>query len=278
MSNIIKFLLKLALAIGIIYWLIQSGRLDFSLVSKSISNGPQWLICLLLILGQAALGSIRWKLILQINSDKIFKPIKVMKVTWIGLFFNSFLPGAVTGDFIKLLYVKDIDPKMSKTYLVTSVLIDRVLGLVGLLSIVGISTLFFYNDIIKFGPNMERLLNFNLLLFLGAVTLVSLLFAPKIIQEKVLKLVLLIPLIGQKVHDLLSEIWFIGAHKKTLLYCLSISLLVQSITICAFYIISSPFYGKEVPLEFIAYLSIRSWSWTLYLRFSLFVYRHKGWS
>tara|TARA_Y100000780_G_scaffold232562_1_gene266417 strand:- start:134208 stop:135206 length:999 start_codon:yes stop_codon:yes gene_type:complete len=254
LSNLIKFLLKLALAIGIIYWLIQSGKLDFSLVSKSISSGPQWIFCLLLIFAQAALSSVRWKLILEINSDKIFSSLKVMKVTWIGLFFNSFLPGAVTGDFIKLLYVKDIDPKMTKTYLVTTVLIDRILGLIGLLTILGMSSMFFYEEIIAFGPKMATLLHFNLLLFAGAMFFISLLFAPQKIQNTVLNLVKMIPVLGEKIEQTLSGVWLIGAQKKTLLTCLGISIILQGITIVAFYIISSPFYGKDVPLTFIASL------------------------
>ena len=254
MSNLIKFFLKLTLAAGIIYWLIQSGKLDFTLVSKAITSGPQWMIALAMIFGQAAVSSIRWKLILEINSDKVFPPLKMIKVTWIGLFFNSFLPGAVTGDFIKLLYVRDIDPKMSKTYLVTSVLIDRVLGLVGLLSILGISSLFFYNDIIQYGPKMERLLHFNLLLFLGGIIFVVLLFAHKSIQARVLALVHLIPILGSKIAKTLNGVWLIGANKRNLLICIGISMFLQASGIIAFYILTSPFYGKSVPLEFIASL------------------------
>jgi len=254
LSKLIKFILKLSLALGIIYWLIQSGKLDFTLVSKSISSGPYWIICLLLIFFQASLSSVRWKIILEINSKINFPPLKVMKVTWIGLFFNSFLPGAVTGDFIKLLYIRDIDPKMSKTYLVTSVLIDRILGLIGLLSILGLSTLFFYSDIIEYGPQMKNLLHFNLLLFAGALVFMALLLAPKSVQSLFLNTTIKIPIIGAKINKTLSGVWLIGSNKKSLFLSLLISVFLQCITIVTFYIISSPFYGKEVPLEFIASL------------------------
>ncbi len=254
MRNLIKLLLKLSLAVGIIYWLIQSGKLDFSLIGKSFAMGYQWLIAFLLIFFQAALGSVRWKLILEINSDQHFPQLQLLKVNWIGLFFNSFLPGAVTGDFIKLLYVKDIDPQMSKTYLVTTVFIDRILGLIGLLTLLGLSSAFFYNDIIQFGPKMEQLLHFNLLLFVGAIFFVILLFAPKKLQDTVLDLSHKVPVIGDKIHKTISGVWLIGSQKGTLMKCLALSLILQAITIVAFYIISSPFYGKEVPLTFIASL------------------------
>ncbi len=254
MRNLIKLLLKLTLAVGIIYWLIQSGKLDFSLIGKSFSMGYEWLIAFFLIVFQAALGSVRWKLILEINSDQHFPHFQLLKVNWIGLFFNSFLPGAVTGDFIKLLYVKDIDPKMSKTYLVTTVFIDRILGLVGLLTLLGLSSAFFYSEIIEFGPKMEQLLHFNLLLFAGAITFIILLFAPKTLQNLVLDLCQKVPVIGEKIHHTISGVWLIGAQKKTLVKCLALSLILQAITIIAFYIISAPFYGKSVPLTFIASL------------------------
>ena len=47
------------------------------------------------------------------------------------------LPGVVTGDVVKLLYVKDMHKNFSKTYLLTSVFIDRIIGLCGLLFLTG---------------------------------------------------------------------------------------------------------------------------------------------
>ena len=254
LRNVLKLFLKLGFAAGIIYWLLKSGKLDFSLVSKSLTSGYNWLFCILIIATIAALSAIRWRWLLKINSDKELPLSKIVKVTWIGLFFNSFLPGAVTGDFIKLLYVRDLDPKISKTYLVTSVLIDRILGLMGLLTIMGLTTVFYYREIVELGPKMEYLLQFNLLLFAGAIVFMTLLFAPQKFQDFFLELSKKIPIIGEKVHKTLSGVWLIGGEKKVLAKCILISTFLQACNFGAFYIISSPFYGREVPFTYIVSL------------------------
>ena len=103
------------------------------LVKKSFSAGYYWLGCLAILIVQDVVSAFRWKILLEIKTGTKLPALSMIRLTWIGLFFNSFLPGAVTGDFIKLLYAKDLDPKLTKTYLVTSVLLDRIIGLIGLL-------------------------------------------------------------------------------------------------------------------------------------------------
>jgi hypothetical protein len=161
------------------------------------------------------------------------------------------LPGAVTGDFIKLLYVRDLDPKMSKTFLVTSVLMDRILGLMGLLVILGASSALFYNEIVGLSPQMKGLVHFNLLLFSGAIGFIGFLFAPRAIQEKVLNLSKLVPVLGEKIHKTLLSVWTIGDNKVVLFKCIALSVILQVINFSAFYLISSPFYGAEIPFKYI---------------------------
>jgi uncharacterized protein (TIRG00374 family) len=247
----LKMALKVILAVAIVTWLLKSGKLDFSLIAESFKVGYGWLFCLLFLVFQDAVSSIRWRWLLKVNSQAKFPFLDMVRVTWIGLFFNSFLPGAVTGDFIKLLYIRDLDPKMSKTYLVTSVLMDRILGLMGLLLILGVSSLIFYTEIIGLSPQMKNLVHFNLLLFVGALGFIVFLFAPRALQEKVLKLSALIPVLGSKIHKTLMSVWTIGDNKTVLFKCIFISMFLQATNFGAFYLISSPFYGTEVPFQYI---------------------------
>lgn len=247
----VKIILKVALALGIIYWLLTSGKLDFSLIGQSFSKGYGWLACLIFLAIQDMISSLRWRWLLKVNSDKKFPFLDMIRVTWIGLFFNSFLPGAVTGDFIKLLYVRDLDREMSKTFLVTSVLMDRILGLMGLLVILGTSSLIFYSEITALSPQMQRLVHFNLLLFFGAITFIIFLFIPRRLQEKVLNLVEIIPILGPKIHKTLMSVWMIGEDKMVLFKCIALSILLQGMNFISFYLISSPFYGSEIPFKYI---------------------------
>jgi hypothetical protein len=251
LSNAIKTALKIIFSLAIITWLLKSGKLDLSLISRSFSSGYSWLICFGLLIVQAFGSSIRWGLLLSLSAVKKLHVMSVAKVTWIGLFFNSFLPGAVTGDLIKLVYARDLDPTISKTYLVTSVLVDRILGLIGLLFLLGISSIYYYDEITVLSEQMKNLIHFNLLLFSGAIGFITFLLMPRRLQEKFLKLSQYIPVIGPKVFKTLKSFWTIGDNKVVLIKCILLSAVLQCIAFYGFYLISSPFYGKELPFQYI---------------------------
>ncbi|MBT3585444.1 MAG: flippase-like domain-containing protein [Halobacteriovoraceae bacterium] len=230
------------------YWLFRSGKLDFSLVGKSLHMGYGWLACLTCIFCQALFSSFRWKILLRIGTQAPLPAWSMIRLTWIGLFFNSVLPGAVTGDFIKMLYARDLDKNLSKTYLLTSVLMDRILGLFGLLFLLGLFSIFNYNAVIAVSPKIKNLLHFNFLLFAGVIVFFATLFLKRSIQELILKYCLVIPKLGKFIHNTLQQVWLIGRHKKAVFTCLAMSMALQFSNILAFYFISSPFYGVEVSL------------------------------
>ena len=99
-----KIIAKFALAFGIIYYLYQNGTIDFTLVSKSMQYPVNWVICVGIILFQAFCTVIRWKILLEVKHGKKLPLLPMIKLTWIGMFFSSILPGAVTGDLLKILY------------------------------------------------------------------------------------------------------------------------------------------------------------------------------
>lgn len=205
--------------------------------------------CLSIILFQALLSSWRWKLLLEVESLKTFPLRAVAKLTWIGLFFNSFLPGAVTGDLIKLVYARELDPSLSKTSLITSAFLDRIFGLVGLLSLMGIFSLINYSKVTSISPQLTYLIHFNLVLFAGAIFFVASLFFPKKGQQIVLTLVERIPIIGLKVQKTFEKVWLIGAHPKCVFQAILLSLFVQFLSVFAFWILTSPFYSTDLSLS-----------------------------
>lgn len=171
----------------------------------------------------------------------------MIKLTWIGLFFNSVLPGAVTGDLIKLVYAKDLDKDVSKTFLVTTVFMDRILGLMGLLTVMGFFSVIFYSDIIALSPKMKPLIQLNFLLFLGAIVFLTILFLPRKIQEQILNITDKIPVLGKYVSKTLKQGWLIGEDKQVMVYSYLMSIGLQLLNVFSFWVISSPFYGKAVP-------------------------------
>lgn len=245
----VKTILKFIFASAIIYWLVSSGKLDFNLITKSFSIGYGWLICILCIITQDVISAFRWKLILKPGVKSKLPNLAMIKLTWIGLFFNSVLPGAVTGDLIKLVYARDLDKDVSKTFLVTTVFMDRILGLMGLLTVMGFFSVIFYSDIIQLSPNIKPLIQLNFLLFLGAIVFLTILFLPKKFQEMILSFTDMIPLLGKHVSKTLKQGWLIGDDKRIMFYSYLLSVGLQLLNVFSFWIITSPFYGKDVPFS-----------------------------
>ncbi len=246
----IKTLLKFCFAGAIITWLLRSGRLDFSLITKSFNEGYYWAISLCIIAFNAILSSYRWKILLEIKSGTKLAIRQCIKLTWIGLFFNSFLPGAVTGDFIKLLYAKELSKKFSKTFLITSVLMDRVLGLIGLFFLVGFFSITYYSKVISISPQMSHLMALNFLFFIGIIVFLITLFLPRKIQNTLLTLSLKTPFLGKKIHKTLEQVWLIGREKKSIITCIAMSIFSQFLNVVCFYLLAYQFIGDSLPLPY----------------------------
>lgn len=244
----IKTILKIIFAGAIITWLLRSGKLDFSLVTQSLQSGWNWAICIGLVIIQDAASALRWRMLLRIKSSEPLPALSMFKLTWIGLFFNSVLPGAVTGDLIKIVYARDLDQSLDRTFLVTTALMDRILGLIGLLFLLGFFTLSHFSELAEYGPKMRTILQFNVLLFIGVIIFLVMLFLPERVTLPLREFMGKIPLLGARIKKTLDQVWLIGANKMVVAKCLVISLILQFLNILGFWAITAPFYGKALSL------------------------------
>lgn len=246
----LKTILKFAFAIGLLYWLASSGKLDFSLISKSIQAGPQWLITMALVLVQILLCAFRYKLLLETKTKKPLKFFDILRLNYIGLFFSSVLPGAVTGDIIKLTYIRKLCPDFSKTFLITITLLDRIMGLTGLLFLAGVFSLSYYSEVTALSPRLSHIITINLFLFAGAAFFLGVLISPRKIQLNLLHLIGLIPFIGRKIESVFAQLFALRENRIDVLKSFLLSVAVQFIAILAFWIIASPFLEKDLPLQY----------------------------
>jgi uncharacterized protein (TIRG00374 family) len=81
---------------------------------------------------------LRWYLLVRVIEPR-FTLRSTMLLGFIGYVFNLVIPGAVGGDFIKAAYLVRMNIK--KTQAIASMLIDRILGLLGLFVIASIAGL-----------------------------------------------------------------------------------------------------------------------------------------
>ncbi len=245
LGTIVKFSFSLLL----IFWLLKSGKLDFTLTFTFFKEhlNIAFLFLFLHSIG-STLGAYRWKILLQSRGKEKYPFMPIFKTQWIGLFFNSILPGAVTGDLIKIAYKKNINPNLSKTFFLGTVFLDRLIGLLGLITLTGTFSLINYHEIASISDKLRSLVHFNFLIFLGALLITTLLLLPKKVQKIFLDLFGKIPLIGSKAGYFFEQIWTIGSKRATFLGCIFLSILIQIISIFLFWKIVSPLTEHFFPL------------------------------
>ncbi|MFK7990711.1 MAG: lysylphosphatidylglycerol synthase transmembrane domain-containing protein [Sandaracinaceae bacterium] len=93
-----------------------------------------------LTFGNLVVGAVRWRVLLAAYGAPHRPSVaKLAQVYWIGFFYNSFLPGGVGGDVVRGIVTRQSFGERGATASMTVVLVERVLGLSGLLLIVGAS-------------------------------------------------------------------------------------------------------------------------------------------
>ncbi|OVE80761.1 hypothetical protein BVY04_05065 [bacterium M21] len=92
--------------------------------------------------GLMCIGFFRWWLLLRVQRVNL-PLLQIVRLGMIGNFFNMCIPGAVSGDVVKMVYVHR-HAKGRTTEAVLAIMLDRVIGLAGLLVVVTVSCVLNY--------------------------------------------------------------------------------------------------------------------------------------
>ena len=134
-----KYLLTIArisvVAIGLVWaalWLADGDRWEnLTKTFRRMDVGVFGAALVVFTLGQATIA-FRWRLLLRTQSIALALPTAI-RLHFLGLFYNNFMPGAVGGDVLRAWYVtKHTDKKFEA---VLSVFVDRIVGLLSTLLI-----------------------------------------------------------------------------------------------------------------------------------------------
>ncbi|TAL45402.1 MAG: flippase-like domain-containing protein [Chitinophagaceae bacterium] len=129
-SKTLKLLLKIAVTV-LCFWYI-SRKINFADARDALLKADWWFLLL-------AIGSFMFsKLLSSFRLNIYFKNIDIhlsqwknIKLYWLGMFYNLFLPGAISGDAYKvILLTRKYDISYKKT--TAAVLLDRFSGLLAL--------------------------------------------------------------------------------------------------------------------------------------------------
>lgn len=128
----LKLAAKFGFAIAVIWYMVANGKLDLAVVKHGFSHVEFMVGSFTLVILAIGLSLFRWKLLL--SGQGLDLPMgQVVRYGMIGAFFNTTMPGAVSGDLIKAWYLIQDRKGQKKTPVLTSILLDRVIGVFGLI-------------------------------------------------------------------------------------------------------------------------------------------------
>jgi glycosyltransferase 2 family protein len=131
-----KNLLKFALGFVAIWFLVHSGALDPALVKQALLGHAG--LCVLALLTYILLVVIpawlRWLLLIRLAGLKA-PTFRIFSLSMMGIFFNSLIPGGTGGDLIKGYYLYKEHEDKDKALALTSIAMDRLIGLYALLTV-----------------------------------------------------------------------------------------------------------------------------------------------
>jgi uncharacterized protein (TIRG00374 family) len=135
-------ILRLAVSAGLIVYLI--AKLDFAQVMDHVKGLDAIVLGLAaaMIFGMILLNSVRWAIVLRARGVTL-SLVRLLYYYLMGIFFSSFLPTSVGGDFARMVAVSNKTGRKADAF--ASVVVERLLGFFVLLP-VGLVSIPFVSD------------------------------------------------------------------------------------------------------------------------------------
>ena len=248
-KQVIIKILKISIAVGLIYWLINAGLLDLEALAELIHPIP---ILAGLSLQLLNLFGNNWRWLTLLRARGIMTThLRTMRLTMIGIFFNFAFPGGVGGDIVKGYYLVQEHPK-KKLDAAMTVLVDRIVGLFSMLTLALIGSGLLWGTLSTHSGFRYTVLVTSFF-WVGALCFFALALHPRVRSSSwIQKLFDRVP--GGKLFEkLFRALCSYGDHKVELFKAFGISLVSQMGNICYAFVIGS-FLGLN--LDFSVYFCL----------------------
>ena len=161
-KRILWLAVRLLVVAGLVAYVVSRTDAGQALDMARRLQANWWLAvaALAVMMLQAPLSAIRWQGLLAVQGIRI-PFLESLRLTYIGWFFNNWMPGATGGDLIKAYYIARQTHRKAEA--VTVVFLDRVIGLVALCMMGAAAVAVSYSD------ERVRVAQVLVLAFLGAV-------------------------------------------------------------------------------------------------------------
>ena len=129
-------LIQVAVTLGILAFLFRDAEKNRLMLAALADANPLWIAAGFGVFGVVMLAAItRWQILLRVQGIRIGWG-RLAALFMIGILFNPFMPGGTGGDVAKIFYLLKETPGRKPAALL-AVLMDRLVGLFGLILIAG---------------------------------------------------------------------------------------------------------------------------------------------
>lgn len=154
----------------LLYYIISSISVEALLGTLAAADLPLVVAGALCIGLALCIGPQRWRILMRAQQLD-FSYLKAARWNFIGLFYNTFMPGMTGGDVIKSWYLSR--ESHNKTAAIMTVLVDRLAGIVGLALVGAVATSLVVSAAPEFAQARLLLYLFLTLVGAGAVAFFS---------------------------------------------------------------------------------------------------------
>ena len=168
-------LIQIAITIGILGFLFRDAEKNRQMLTALSHANLLWIAAAFGVYGIVVLAAVtRWMILLSVQGIHIAWT-RLAKLFMIGLLFNPFMPGGTGGDVAKIFYLLKETPDKKPAALL-AVLMDRLVGLFGLILTAGVVIAFRYQWLTQ-TPVTTTLLYTLLAIFAGSLAFIVISFA-----------------------------------------------------------------------------------------------------
>jgi hypothetical protein len=195
------------------------GKYSQILAALKGTNSLLFITAVLIFIAAIAIASYRLKLIVGASGDTGITFLDSFSLTFIGYFFNNFLPTSIGGDVVKAYYLSKKSSNKMQSF--TSVFIDRAIGLLTMIFIASIALLFV----------PARIIDAKVRVLIYMITLASLAFvifmANKNIARKFSIFLFLVRPLEERLKKAYNAIHIYKHHTRLMLESVVISVISQ---------------------------------------------------
>jgi uncharacterized protein (TIRG00374 family) len=230
--------LKWLVLCAIVVWVaMKFPQKDWDLLVQQPKNWWVLLLALAMVLLANIISFWRWQgLLLALKVPISF--FETVRLGFLGVAFNTVSAGSVGGDLFKAIAAANRS-KDRKTEVITSVLVDRAIGLLGLVIVAAISTSLASN----LSPQLTTIRNAAWIL--SATGLAGLLGIVGFGRSLPLELVQRIPWIGDKLHRIANACLIFQNRPQLALAMIAQSMAVHACLTASCWLISSALYSNS---------------------------------